>query len=90
VADVYRRLSLQATSAITAFIETAAGNALAGYPDPKQAAEMFAELVRTSQNGLAAWWYEHQEIPREEIVERMLEFCWVGLERVAGGKQSDH
>lgn len=48
---------------------------------------MFAQLVRTSQNGLAAWWYEHKEVPREAIVERMLEFSWVGLQRVAGGER---
>jgi hypothetical protein len=83
VAAAYRRLSRQATEGITGFIEAGAGNALADYPDPRQAAEMFAELVRMSQNGLAAWWYEHKEVPREVIVERMLEFCWVGLERVA-------
>ncbi len=37
-----------------------------------------------SQNGLAAWWYEHKDIPRETIIDRMLEFCWTGLERIAG------
>jgi AcrR family transcriptional regulator len=85
VAAAYRRLSRRATEGITGFIEAGAGDALAAYPDPRQAAEMFAELVRMSQNGLAAWWYEHKEVPRETIVERMLEFCWVGLERVASG-----
>lgn len=89
VAAAYRRLSRQATAGITGFIEAGAGNALADYPDASQATEMFAELVRVSQNGLAAWWYEHKEVPREAIVERMLEFCWIGLERVAGGERLD-
>ncbi len=87
VAAAYRRLSGQATEGIAAFITAGAGGALADYPDPAQAAEMFAQLVRMSQNGLAAWWYEHKEVSREVIVERMLEFCWVGLQRVAGGKR---
>jgi AcrR family transcriptional regulator len=87
VAAAYRRLSRQATEGITGFIEAAARGALADYPDPGQTVEMFAELVRSSQNGLAAWWYEHREVPREAIVERMLEFCWIGLERVAHGER---
>jgi AcrR family transcriptional regulator len=87
VAAAYRRLSREATEGITGFIEAGAGSALADYADPRQAAEMFAELVRTSQNGLAAWWYEHREVPRAVIVERLLEFCWTGLERVASGAQ---
>lgn len=89
VAAAYRRLSRQGTEGIVGFIEASAGNALAAYRDPRQAAEMFAEMVRMSQNGLAAWWYEHKEVPRAVIVERMLEFCWIGLERVASREQLD-
>ncbi len=87
VAAAYRRLSREASAGIAGFIEAGAGSALVAYPDPGQTAEMFAELLRMSQNGLAAWWYEHQDVPREVIVERMLEFCWVGLERVASGER---
>ncbi len=83
VAAAFRRLGREATAGIAAFIEASAGEALAGEEDPARAAEMFAELLKMSQNGLASWWYEHPEVPREEIVERLLEFCWTGLERVA-------
>jgi hypothetical protein len=44
---------------------------------------MFAQLLRTGQNGLAAWWYEHPGTPRAALVERVLEFCWTGLERLS-------
>ncbi len=87
VAAAYRRLSQQGTAGITGFIQAAAGDALADYPDPHQAAEMFAEQVRSAQNGLAAWWYEHRDVPRTTIVERLLELCWLGLQRVAGGER---
>lgn len=83
VAAVYLQLERTATAGIAAFIEAGAGEALAGYADPAQAAEMFAEALKAAQNGLAAWWYEHPEVPREEIVERLLEFCWVGLGQIA-------
>ncbi len=83
VAAAYRRLDRQATTAIAAFIKTGAADVLAAEQSPERAVEMFAELLKTSQNGLASWWYEHPEVPREEIVERLLTFCWTGLGRVA-------
>ncbi len=87
VAAAYRRLSRQATEGIAGFVEAAAEGVLDDYPDPNRTAEMFAELIRSSQNGLVAWWYEHRDVARETIVERMLEFCWIGLERVARGER---
>jgi AcrR family transcriptional regulator len=87
VAAAYRRVSRRATGAIAGFIEAAASDSLATYPDPGQTAEMFAQLMRASQQGLAAWWYEHRRVSRELIVETLLDFCWVGLERLAAGER---
>lgn len=87
VAAAYRRLDRQATVGITAFIETSAGEALAGEDVPPRAAEMFAELLKNAQNGLASWWYEHPEVPRKEIVQRLLQFCWTGLAQLASRDQ---
>jgi AcrR family transcriptional regulator len=87
VAAAYGRLSSEATDGIAAFIEAVAAEALASYPDPAQAAQIFAQLLRMSQNGLAAWWYEHPDVPRHVIVERLLEFCWLGMRQVAAGER---
>jgi AcrR family transcriptional regulator len=83
VADAYRRLNGQATAAIAVFLESGDRGALARYPNPAQTAEIFAEALKAAQNALAAWWYEHPEVSRGEIVERLLEFAWDGLGRVA-------
>ena len=32
-----------------------------------------AEALKWAQQGLAAWWYEHPEVPREELVEAIVE-----------------
>lgn len=85
VAAAYRRLNGRATAAIAVFIEMGADGALAAYEQPDRAAEMFAEALKAAQNGLASWWYEHPEVPRAEVVERLLELCWVGLGRIARG-----
>jgi hypothetical protein len=87
VAAAYRNLGGRATQAIALFIRTSAPPALLDAPDAAQRAEMFAQLLKTAQNGLAYWWYEHREIPRDVIVDRVLEFCWLGLDRIARGER---
>jgi AcrR family transcriptional regulator len=86
VAAAYRQLNEQATAGIAVFLRGGDPGVLGSYSDPERAAEIFAEGLKAAQNGLAAWWYEHPEVPRKEIVERLLELAWVGLERVAGGE----
>ena len=49
-----------------------------------QADEMVAELGKSALNGLAAWWWEHREVPREALVAVALDVLWTGLERVTG------
>jgi hypothetical protein len=44
---------------------------------------MSVELLGVTQNRLAAWWREHPEIPCEVLVDRIVEFCWTGLEGCA-------
>jgi AcrR family transcriptional regulator len=83
VAAAYRRLNREATAGIAAFLERGDRGALADYAHPGQTAEMFAEALKAAQNGLAEWWYDHPEVPREQVVERLLEFAWSGLERIA-------
>lgn len=87
VAAAYRDLGDRATQAIALFLRTSAPPALLDAPDAEQRAEMFAQLLKTAQNGLADWWYERRDIPREVIVDRVLEFCWLGLDRVAHGER---
>jgi AcrR family transcriptional regulator len=88
VAAAYRDLGERATQAIALFIRGAAPAELLAAPDADQRAEMFAQLLKTAQNGLAYWWYEHRDVPREVIVDRVIEFCWLGLERTAGGERA--
>ena len=89
VSAAYRRLNNEATAAISVFLESSDKGVLATYENPARTVELFATALKAGQNALAAWWYEHPEVPREEIVERMLEFAWVGLERIAQGEPEE-
>ena len=86
VAEAYGRIQRNATAGIAEFLRQAAPADRLADPDAERDLEMFAQLLRSAQNGLAAWWYEHPEVPREVLVDRVVEFAWLGLERVAAGE----
>jgi AcrR family transcriptional regulator len=49
--------------------------------------EMAWEAVRSLLQGLALWWYEHQEVPRAQVVATAMNLLWVGFEGVRRGEQ---
>jgi len=48
--------------------------------------ELHAQLLAGATQAVAHWWYDHRSVPRAAVVDRVMEFCWLGLERVAGGE----
>ena len=44
--------------------------------------EIHAQLLSGAIQSLATWWHEHQEIPRDVLVDRAMELCWQGVERL--------
>jgi AcrR family transcriptional regulator len=78
VADVIERVQAQATAVIAALI--------AADPEAPQegerAIEMHAALLSGAVQSLANWWYDHQDVPRERLVQRTMEFCWIGIDRL--------
>ncbi len=60
---------------------------------PEDAAErqrsirMIARMLVGAVQSLANWWSEHQEVPRERVVEQVMDFVWVGLERLRAGER---
>jgi AcrR family transcriptional regulator len=89
VAAAYRELGDRTTGAVAVFVQASAPAAMLAGPDGAERIETFAKLLTSAQTGLAFWWYEHREVPREVVVDRFLEFCWIGLERVAAGERID-
>lgn len=43
-------------------------------------------VLRGVLQGLAIWWSEHPEVPRERVVATAMNALWVGFERVLGGE----
>jgi AcrR family transcriptional regulator len=89
ILSTYRRIHQQATAGIALFLKASAPPALLEGSRAERDLEMFAEMLKMAQNGLAVWWYDHRDVPRRELVDRVLEFCWIGLERFAAGERPD-
>jgi AcrR family transcriptional regulator len=47
--------------------------------------QVLAQLLVGAVQSLANWWADHQELPRERIVEMTMDFAWLGLQRLTRG-----
>jgi AcrR family transcriptional regulator len=84
VETIHRQVQAQATAALGVIVGREAARAPAADDIP---AEMAAEIMRAGLAGLAIWWSDHPEVPREQIVSTALNVLWVGLERVRQGER---
>jgi AcrR family transcriptional regulator len=48
--------------------------------------EMVWVVLRGVLQGLAVWWSEHPEVPRERVVTTAMNALWLGFERARGGE----
>ena len=64
--------------------EPGAENLIGGEPDA--GLEMVWVILRGVLQGLATWWTEHPEVPREQIVATAMNSLWLGFERVSAGE----
>jgi AcrR family transcriptional regulator len=63
-----------------------AARTIAGADDPV-AMEMLWEVVRAALQGLALWWYDHQDVPRQDVVATAMNALWIGFERAGAGER---
>jgi AcrR family transcriptional regulator len=83
---LHEQIQGQARAALGAVLGREPGaEKLAGTTDP-QDLEMAAEVIRAGLTGLAIWWSEHPDVPRERIVAAAVNAVWIGLERSLRGE----
>jgi AcrR family transcriptional regulator len=82
---IHAEVQAQARVALGAILgDEPGGDSIAG-SDPRSL-EMAAEVMRSGLTGLAIWWADHPEVPREQIVRTAVNAVWIGLERVSRGE----
>ena len=43
-------------------------------------------VLRGVLQGLAMWWHEHPDVPREQVVATAMNALWIGFERAQRGE----
>jgi hypothetical protein len=58
-----------------------------GYERSQLAIEAIAQQLSGAVQSLAIWWREHPNVKREYLVDCVMDFAWLGLERVRAGER---
>jgi AcrR family transcriptional regulator len=91
VAELLRRLQQQATFAIAGLMASepiAEAHGDVSEVERRLAVEMFAQQLSGAVQALAIWWQEHPKVQRAFVVDCVMDFAWLGLERVRGGERA--
>jgi AcrR family transcriptional regulator len=79
IAAVHRRIHDAAAAAIAAMVRrTVPPQPLFGGIPYERATLMIAKATQQSTQGLAQWWFENRDVPREEVVEVAYRVLWDG------------
>src|SRR5688572_16170431 len=81
----HRELHAQARAALGALLAREPGSERLAGSDDTEALEMAAEVIRSGLTGLAVWWNDHPDVPREQIVATAVAVLWTGLDRASRG-----
>jgi AcrR family transcriptional regulator len=90
VAELLQGLQQQATQAIAGLMATepiAPARGGETQAERRLAVEMFAQQLSGAVQSLAIWWRDHPKVKREFLVACVMDFAWLGLERVRGGER---
>lgn len=83
IAAVWRRIHDTATAGIAGLTELATPgiDSILGI-DRATAAVMIARTSQAATNGLMGWWFEHREVPREQVTALAVSILWDGFDRL--------
>ena len=85
VAGIVAAVQRQTAAAVAGMIATEPRK---GRGDPKRdavAIEMLGQQLTGAVQSLALWWGDYLEVFREGLVDLVMNFAWVGLERLRAG-----
>jgi AcrR family transcriptional regulator len=87
VQAAHREIQAQSSRGLLPLLETLPGGTEIAGDGGELAREMVVELLRSAIAGLALWWYEHREVPREQVVAAAMNALWLGFGRLAQGER---
>jgi AcrR family transcriptional regulator len=86
---VLERIVAEVTGVVAALIAEDPGSRASTGDDAArdQGIQMLAQMLVGSVQSLSNWWADHQEVPRELILEMTMDYAWLGLERLSRGER---
>ncbi len=83
------RIVAQVTDVVAALIAQDPGSRALVQEEAErgQAIRMLAQLLVGSVQSIANWWDDHRDVPRERVVEVVMDFAWVGLDGLSRGER---
>jgi AcrR family transcriptional regulator len=81
------RLREAVAAQIVALMTEEAADLIVADPDLAIAIERIAQQMIGAVQGLADWWGEHHEVPKDELIRTMMDMAWIGMERVSAGER---
>jgi AcrR family transcriptional regulator len=81
IAAVCQEIADQGTAAVADLIRYGAGEikSLNGIT-VDEAAWILARATQSATDGVARWWYDHRDVPRERVVELVFMLLWQGFD----------
>ena len=52
-----------------------------------RAIRLLAQMLVGAAQTVANWWADHREVPRRVVVETVMDFAWLGLDRLSRGER---
>ena len=86
VAAMHAEVAARSRAALLPLLAREPGAATIAGSAETEALDMVWEVVRAVIQGLALWWYEHQHVPREQVVATAMNALWIGFDRARGGE----
>jgi len=85
IEDVHAEVATQSREAVLPLFATEPGAENVAGSLSGEGIEMVWVVLRGVLQGLAVWWSEHPEVPRERVVATAMNALWVGFERAQTG-----
>lgn len=86
VQATHRAIQAKSSQGLLPLLQTLPGGQDIG-GDKELGRAMVIELLRSAIAGLALWWYDHREVPREDVVAAAMNALWIGFGRMAEGER---
>jgi len=85
VAAAQSALFVRARDAIAGLFALTPSWALSNDVEQSRGREMLAQLTMSALNGLAAWWWDNRDVPREQVVGTAMDLLWSGISALGRG-----